>query len=347
MEPPQTSRRTFLGRVGLGFGSLFGALPIRGESDGSRTPLTALAFSPDGRALVSNGPQCIRVRDPHTGRELRRIPTRLSRIEALVFHPSGNLLLAVGGAPGETGGLEIGTWPDLKTLTFLPMGTDCVSDAAFHPDGSMLGVVGSDGSAALWPFQDSGMLEKQERRLEGHVGPVLGIAFSPDGKLAVTTGMDRSVKVWDVPSGQARRTFTQHTDRVLAVHFLPEDRQLSSAQNTLQTEKDPPSSAHRPVQCVTVSDDRTVRVWQPALGRMVRIVRPAGGPFLAVCPALHGKSYFVAGTGGSIQEIDTYSDRILRSWNAHPDWILRLAIHPAGDRLASGDWTGALKITPL
>ena len=77
---------------------------------------------------------------------------------------------------------------------------------------------------------------------------------------------------------------------------------------------------------------------------MVRIVRGfAAAPF-AVVYARDGKSIFTAGRDGVIRRVDAESDAILEQWQAHEDAILSLAVSPDGSTLASGDWSGKVKL---
>jgi WD40 repeat protein len=74
--------------------------------------------------------------------------------------------------------------------------------------------------------------------------------------------------------------------------------------------------------CASGSEDKTVRVWQPAVGRMVRIVRGHDGPIFAAAYSMDGARLYSAGKEGIVRAIDADSDQVLHSWAAHDDWIL-------------------------
>src|SRR6185503_15970678 len=95
------------------------------------------------------------------------------------------------------------------------------------------------------------------------------------------------------------------------------------------------------------SDDRTARIWQPEIGRMVRIIRGHRGPVFALAFAPDGLSLFTAGKEGVIRRFDADSDTLLSEWPAHTDWIYALAISPDGAKLASGDWSGKVQLHNL
>jgi WD40 repeat protein len=87
-----------------------------------------------------------------------------------------------------------------------------------------------------------------------------------------------------------------------------------------------------------VSDDRTVRLWQPTLGRMVRFVRLADTVPLAVRWMPDGQRVIVACTDGTLRAIDVETAAVV---SAHPvidGWAYSLAVHPDGqDAVAAGE----------
>jgi len=205
---------------------------------------------------------------------------------------------------------------------------DLATSAAFNSDGTLLGIASADHLAHVWrrvtnaPFSEA-------FTLSGHAGPVLAIAFSPTGRTIVTASADRSLKVWSTEDGHLVRTFSHHLEAVNALAFRP----LEAHQEEIL-----------PCSCASASDDRTVRIWQPEIGRMVRIIRQQRAPAFALAYAADGRSLFVAGKEGVIRRFDADSDAILSEWAAHRDWVYALAISPDGSKLASGDWSGEVKL---
>ena len=45
--------------------------------------------------------------------------------------------------------------------------------------------------------------------------------------------------------------------------------------------------------------------------------------------------------------LDAESDAVLEQWPAHDDWIYTLAISPDGSQLATGDWSGVVRLWPM
>jgi WD40 repeat protein len=79
--------------------------------------------------------------------------------------------------------------------------------------------------------------------LEGHTGPVLGVAYSPDGKRIASASADKSVRVWNAKTGEAMATLAGHKDDVTCVAFTADGKRVVSG-----------------------SADKTIRIWDLSLG---------------------------------------------------------------------------------
>jgi len=299
------------------------------------TPITALAFSPDGRALVSSRSRVVEVRSPTDAVVRHRWDIPLPKITALRFDSMGRHLALTGGTPGERGEALVLTWPDGKPILRVNLPGDLATSLDFSPDGSRLAVAGAHHLAYLWNIPKHASPATHVPTgpplvtLSGHAGPVLAVAWDPAGGLITTASADRSLKVWSSEDGHLIRTFTHHTEPPNALAFRPKERK---------------SDPGAPSVCASGGDDRTVRIWQPGLGRMVRIVRQHHGPILSLAWMPDATALFSAGSEGVLRRLDAESDQVLAEWRGADDWILALAVSPDGTRLASGDASGQIRI---
>lgn len=280
-------------------------------------PVTVLGWSRDGHFLAVGRPRSIELLKPNSSHApASRTNLALPKVCALAFHPDGRHLWLAGGTPGESGALLELNLPSLTQARRFDVRTDLVESISIHPDGQSLAhtdgnliqqVALHGGNPSPMPFYS------------GHSGRILAIAHAPGSQLLLSVGTDRSVKVWNNATNAPVRSFGQHTEAPHAIAFQPGA--------TLPT-------------CATAGDDRTVRIWQPGIGRMVRIVRHHEGSILTLGYTPDGRRLYTAGSEGILRCIDASSDEILHSWAASPDWINALAIHPVTSTIATGDARG-------
>jgi len=291
-------------------------------------PVDAIAFSAEGDALVFNRHRSIQLHDLKSGKTTG-LKLDLPKITSVEFSADGQMLGVTGGSPGSEGGFVLIDWRNRKVALRRDAFADLATAIAFHPDGDRLAIAGSDRSVVAYSMADGVLGERPLHTLTDHSRPVLDLEYSPDGKLLVTASADRSLKVWNADSGELVRSLGNHTEIVHSVVMRP-----------------PVEFAGRllPTYCASGGDDHTVRIWQPGIGRMVRIVRYHEAPIFALAWHPEGDRLFSAGKEGMIRMIDGDSDEILTKWKAHDDWIYSLAVSPAGKLIATGDWAGAVKI---
>jgi hypothetical protein len=112
---------------------------IREFRDGPDT-VTSVAFSPDGKLLVSgNIDRKVRLWDAATGQLVLQMQGHEKLVRAVAFSPDGRLL-ATGGFDGKVQLWDVPTGKLLATLKAKP-----VLSLAFSPDGRMLAAGTGDG----------------------------------------------------------------------------------------------------------------------------------------------------------------------------------------------------------
>ena len=256
----------------------------------------------------------------------------VGRITDLEFSPGGRFLAVSGGLAGSAGGIALLSWPQSDVLSGTMSFKDQATAVAWHPAGALIAVSSADQSVGVHAVMGGTIATNPVYRMVNHSRAVLDLGFDPEGELLVTASADRSLKVWEASSGKLLRSLANHTEIVNSVAMRPRTRfgdQLL------------------PSYCASGGDDKTVRIWQPGIGRMVRIVRYHEAEVLAVLWHPDGTRLFSADRAGVVRIIDGDSDQVLVRWNAHSDWIYALAIDAKGDRLATADWKGAIKLWDL
>jgi WD40 repeat protein len=178
-----------------------------------------LAFSPDGRILVSfrASPGQLTVWNTATWEATVLLREPAIEAQSLAFSPDGSLLVTPMGNCAVVWNMPSGT-----TNTVLPMAHQ-TSGAAFSGDGKLL---------AIHAYWDIALFEvntwKRLDTLKGHESVIAAIAFDPEGKTLASVGFDNSLRLWSVPARAEVAVLYDHLDYALAVAFTPDGRSLIS-----------------------------------------------------------------------------------------------------------------------
>ncbi len=153
---------------------------------------SGVAFSADGRFLISAGPRVVHIRNVANSGERLVLAGHASGVPVVAFSPDGKLLAS--GSKDKT----VALW-DTQTgraLPTLPALTHYVQALAFSPDGQVLATGDYHRGLRLWDVATRTELEAPGRP----PGEFLyAVAFSPDGQyLAASAG---GLSVWRIERG--------------------------------------------------------------------------------------------------------------------------------------------------
>jgi WD40 repeat protein len=274
-------------------GALAVLVCLKSAAAGPEPGITALAVTPDGQQAVLGSQRGLRVWSRASQTVVETIPTTLEHIHAVAFSADGVHLAVAGGTPADSGELVILDWSRRTPIQHVRPHADLVYDVAWIPANvsdppdaaGRLALASFDGTVTI-VAADTGEVV---RRLEGHSRPVTAVAGLPSsqGLVVVTGSIDQTLRVWELRTGKTLRTLHNHTRSVHAVAVRP-------------AAVGPPAGLPLLASC---GDDRTVRFWQPTIGRMVRFVRLDAVP-LCLAWRPDGRSVLAGCDDGSIVAID-------------------------------------------
>ena len=194
--------------------------------------LYAAAFSPDGVLATAGKDRIVTLWDVASGNIIRTLDRHDAEIHALVYSPSGRLLVSAGGDR------TVRVW-DLargEEQAALSGHRQTILALAYSPDGRWLASSDAANTIRIW---DAHTLTPM-RALTGVRQPVLSLVFSRDGAWLAAGAADNSIHVFDTELGRPVQVLNGHQDYVQALALSPDGSLLASG-----------------------SRDGSVRLWRP------------------------------------------------------------------------------------
>jgi RNA polymerase sigma factor (sigma-70 family) len=277
-----------------------------GNVPAQQQTIRSVAFSPDGKTLVTGGQQPGATKDQTSGLttvwdvpslRIARMVGELAPVLLVQFQEDRVITLNTDGSVRvlERTGRE-------SRKVELAVG-ETVLAAALSPDQKVLAVAQSgDGGIALLDIE-SGKVVHQLGALSGPPGV---LAFSPDGqRLAVALGKGKKgdkVRVWDINTGKVIHDAGAGGDKTIhSLAFSPDGKVLA-----------------------TGGDDKIIRLWDTATGKQLSMLRGHDGPVVVLIFSANGRVLITAG-----------EDRTVRLWEMAATAKAAVPESGVGDRLTA------------
>ncbi len=295
-------------------------------------PVTALAFSPHGDLLAVGSQQGVTLLHWPSQRIAGHVAMPPSSVHAIVWDT--DCLTVVGGIPGESGYAGLVQTQELESLLqpkeaeSVPVvlelddlkvrASDVIYNAAWSVDHQRIALASLDASVQIIDAKSRQTISN----IEGHSSGVTGVCWLSDDVVA-SSSRDATLRLWSASQGSLIRTLNHHTDQTMGMVRAP----LSDS---------PPVVA-------SFGLDRTVRFWQPLIGRMMRFVRldQTVGTAIAWCDG--GKTLAVGTRNGHVLKIDAQQAKVFQEVTVSDDWIVSLACNPDGT-VVCGTTTGEILV---
>ncbi|TWU40941.1 WD40 repeat domain-containing protein [Novipirellula artificiosorum] len=303
----------------------------------AQPPITALEFAPSDDAVVVGSQAGLEVRQWPSLAESQKNAMGITQIHDLKFSPNGQYLLIVGGSPSEFGEWQIVLWPELTKVASSTAHDDVIYSAVWiRQDRFVTGA--ADNQLIEWQWSDGAVT--QRRRLIGHSRRVLSVEYLADSKGIVSAGVDQSLRLWTVfetaaidaarnneapPITLPIRTLDNHTGIVRDLATRPGD--------------------HAIPYLASASVDKTVRLWQPSIGRLVRFARLPAEP-LSIAWSHDGERLAVACVDGKLRLLNPNTVEIEQELEAINGWAYEVLAAPDGSFLVGGTAGELIRVLP-
>lgn len=280
-------------------------------------PIVAVAFDREATRVILGSQNGIQVREwPRLEPVATKLQTKLARVHDLAISPDGKWLAVAGGEPAVRGVVEVWRWPSEERAASFEVSDDVVYAIDWEPNGERLVCGCSDNHLSVLDVAAG-----TNRRIDGHSKAVFAVAALAEQQGWLSGGADRSFRWWrhdvglDGQPTAPRRTMNNHTGEVSAIAVRP-------------------GEWPRPT-VATAGWDRTVRIWQPTIGRLVRFARLSSKP-LAIAWTADGRQLAAACVDGKVRLIDPDTVEILAEHEAVDRWAYCLAAAPDGSGFVVG-----------
>lgn len=278
-------------------------------------PLTAVAFSPDGRELAVGGYHEITIWDPSSGKLLRRIKNVAQRTQSLAYQPRGSFLAAAGGSPGQAGEVALFNPVEGSLVKVLGTMSDMVLSICFSEDGTRLAAGGADNAIHLYDVASG----KEQLLIQQHADWVLAVAFDQKGGHLASASRDRSARIYDTKTGELEMTYADHGAPVFGIGFSGDGKSAYSG-----------------------GRDKKIHVWN--IKDAKKSGELSGFEEDIIKLLVKGDYVFSCSADRLVRQHDAKERKLVHTYSGHKDWVYTLDYHSATSRLATGSHDGEVRI---
>jgi WD40 repeat protein len=281
-----------------------------------RSVAMSLAFSPDGKRLVSgHWDGKVRIHDLAAPDEPRTLAAHRPETRVSAAFTCDGLHVVSGSDDGTLKLWEPGSSEPAKTLS-IGAPVSMIAPSPTEPDEVLVGT--HDGGVSLWS------LEQGRATLGEHVHHATScVAFAPDGKTFASGGDGGGVAVVDAE--RHLNAIAAHRTLVTRLAFTPPDGK----------------------RLVTTSLDQTIGLFAASSGADLRDLSGHGGWVMALTPLPSGERVLSGGTDGFVHVWDVATGRTLPLTLSHETRILTIAVTPDGRRALTGTLGGVATLWDL
>ncbi len=338
-----------------------------GQLDVGSDGVTSLAFSPDGRTLVSAGGGTLRIWDYAAKRERLSFRGHQGWVASLAFSSDGKAI-ATGGGDYTVRLWDVASGREIRLFEGLKAEVDGL---VFTPTGDRIIAGSRDGFVVVWDVESA----KELQRFKSANGQY-SVALSPDGKTVVAGTFTGTIFQWDLGTGREVRQLAprKQYDSVQSLSYSPDGKYLAAScfnqadtkkgseklnqpvriwdVETLETPKQLSGHERATMAAVYSPDgkrlatagwDGTVRLWDSATQNQLWEFRPEKrNSFNSVAFSRDGRVVASVAYGEVIYLCEVASGKERHRINTSQKALTEVAYSPNGKLLASASMDGSV-----
>ncbi len=271
-----------------------------------------VAFSPNGRRLVTRWGTTAMVWDAVTGRKIFALKGHHGNTYSAAFSPDGERIVMTGNEVVKIFDAAAGS-----ELLTLKGHTDIVKCAAFSADGRSIVTGCFDMTAKVWDSRTG----YEKYALTGHTAVINSVAFSPDDRRIITASNDGLVKVWDATTHSELFTLIGHTSGVNCATFSRDGKRI-----------------------LTCSDDQTAKIWDSATYQEIRTLKGHTDAVTAAAFSPDGTHIITGSLDNTAKLWDGNSAPESSSHIGRVDHISSVAYSSDGSQIVTGGSDGTARV---
>lgn len=290
-----------------------------------------VAFSPDGRRMITGVPDSLAVYNTATGKQLCRLKESRGT-GCIAFSPDGRRIVGTGPLPEvyHKFGESFPNWPPRDVSVPRPW------NAATSPPG-FSGWPPRDVSVRVWEASTGEVL----LALRGQ-GLTSCIAYSADGRLFASGGWDGTVVLWEAHTGKKMLTLRGHSNLVRNLAFSRDGKYLASRDGKYVSPVSAVSVASKSMLKpadyylkdsltnhtwgLPFSDQpQAMKLWDAATGKEMSFANPHRAPVTCIATSPDGRGFYTASCDGTVRLWDPATGKTLLSLDAGA-YLVALAV---------------------
>jgi WD40 repeat protein len=306
----------------LGLAGPAKAQPPRSVLKGHASAVFSLAFSPDGKVLLSGSRDgVVTTWNVADGSQRASYQVLKLDVNALAISPDGRWVAA--GGSDQANQIQIYNVERKTVSSPLDLHDKGVTSLAFSHNSNYLVSASADHTIKVWDMKLGAVARSIAKGhvLDGASKPVNAVVFNPDGTLLASGGNDGFLRLWDAKSGQQKSAFPTVV-AVDSISFSPDGARVAAAGGP----------------------GRKVHVWDIETGQEVLTLVGHTDGVTSVRYSPDGKRIASAGRDKTVRLWDAKTGQNLSVLQGHEQAVYCLAFSPDGKTLASGSLDRTIRL---